>query len=87
VNVPILGIIENMSYYTAPNGDRIELFGHGGGREEAARRKIDFLGEIPLFMAIREAGDRGVPVVAADPASPGAKAFLAVAEALKHRLG
>src|SRR5208282_2574972 len=49
VNVPILGIVENMSYFTTPNGDRVEIFGHGGGRAEAERRKIPFLGEVPIF--------------------------------------
>src|ERR1700756_5641394 len=58
VNVPILGIVENMSYYTTPNGERVEIFGHGGGRNEAERQKISFLGEIPIFTEIREAGDK-----------------------------
>ena len=49
VNVPILGIVENMSYFTAPNGERVEIFGHGGGREEAARQKLAFLGEVPIL--------------------------------------
>ena len=47
VNVPILGIVENMSYFTTPNGERVEIFGHGGGKEEAARQKVPFLGEVP----------------------------------------
>ena len=47
VNVPILGIVENMSYFTAPNGERVEIFGHGGGKEEAARQDVPFLGEVP----------------------------------------
>jgi ATP-binding protein involved in chromosome partitioning len=59
VNVPILGIVENMSYFTAPNGERVEIFGHGGGRQEAGRQKVPFLGEVPIFTEIREAGDRG----------------------------
>jgi len=63
VNVAILGLVENMSYFTAPSGERIEIFGHGGGRAEAERRSIPFLGEIPLFTQIREGGDRGVPIV------------------------
>jgi len=85
VNVPILGIVENMSYFSAPDGTRVEIFGHGGGRREAERRGVPFLGEIPLFTEIREAGDRGVPVVVNAPQSPAAAAFLAVAHELQMR--
>ena len=87
VNVPLLGIIENMSYFTAPNGERIEIFGHGGGRSEAERKKIPFLGEIPLFTQIREGGDHGVPVVVSAAKEPPAQAFMAIAEALRRTLG
>ena len=86
VNVPILGIIENMSYFTAPNGDRVEIFGHGGGRAEAARQGVPFLGEIPIFTAIREGGDLGVPVTVSDPNSPPGQAFMQVARALHEQL-
>jgi ATP-binding protein involved in chromosome partitioning len=86
VNVPITGIIENMSYFTAPNGERVEIFGHGGGRAEAKRQKISFLGEIPIFTEIREAGDRGVPIVVSAPDRPAAQAFLKVAEAVRQKL-
>jgi len=65
VNVPILGIVENMSYFTAPGGERVEIFGHGGGAEEAVRQGTAFLGEVPIFTEIREGGDAGVPVVVA----------------------
>ena len=84
VNVPILGIIENMSYFTAPNGERIEIFGHGGGKSEANRQHVPFLGEIPIFTEIREGGDQGLPVVVSVPNHPAGKAFLQIAEAL-HR--
>lgn len=87
VNVPILGIVENMSYFTAPNGDRIEIFGHGGGRAEAERKGVSFLGEVPIFTEIREGGDRGVPVVVASPDTPPAQAFLRIAETLQQRFG
>ncbi len=87
VNVPLLGIIENMSYFTAPNGDRIDIFGHGGGRTEAERKKIPFLGEIPLFTQIREGGDRGVPVVVSAAQEPPAQAFITIAETLRRTLG
>ncbi|KAB2661533.1 MAG: Mrp/NBP35 family ATP-binding protein, partial [Verrucomicrobia bacterium] len=63
VNVPLLGIVENMSYFTAPDGSRVEIFGHGGGRTEATRKGIPFRGEIPSDTEIREGGDRGIPVV------------------------
>ncbi|MSU56942.1 MAG: iron-sulfur cluster carrier protein ApbC [Pedosphaera sp.] len=85
VNVPILGIAENMSYYTTPNGERVEIFGHGGGRKEAERLKIPFLGEVPIFTEIREGGDRGVPVVVSAPDKPAGQAFLKIAEAVKQK--
>ncbi|HET7623774.1 MAG TPA: Mrp/NBP35 family ATP-binding protein [Verrucomicrobiae bacterium] len=86
VNVPILGIVENMSYFTAPNGERVEIFGHGGGRGEAARRDIPFLGEIPIFVEIREGGDQGQPTVVSSPEEAPAQAFIRIAEALGKRV-
>jgi len=86
VNVPILGIVENMSYFTAPGGQRVEIFGHGGGRAEAERQNVPFLGEVPIFTEIREAGDRGVPIVVVDSSSPPAQAFIKIAEGLKAGL-
>ena len=86
VNVPILGLVENMSYFTTPNGERVEIFGHGGGQAEAARQNAPFLGEIPIFTEIREAGDRGTPVVVSAPNHPAARAFLQIAETLKRRM-
>ncbi|MFO1487289.1 MAG: Mrp/NBP35 family ATP-binding protein, partial [Verrucomicrobiota bacterium] len=87
VNVPILGIVENMSYFTAPNGDRIEIFGHGGGQGEAQRKGVPFLGEVPLFTEIREGGDKGRPVVVSSPDHPAGKALLQVARTLQQILG
>jgi ATP-binding protein involved in chromosome partitioning len=86
VNVPILGIVENMSYFVTPAGERVEIFGHGGGRAEAERQGIPFLGEIALFTEIRVAGDQGVPVVVASQGQPSAQAFVNVASALRQRL-
>ncbi|HZR18923.1 MAG TPA: Mrp/NBP35 family ATP-binding protein [Verrucomicrobiae bacterium] len=86
VNVPILGIVENMSYFTTPNGERVEIFGHGGGQAEAGRQNVSFLGEVPLFTEIREAGDEGVPVVVSAPERPPAQAFLGIAKALVEKL-
>ncbi|MGO8767108.1 MAG: P-loop NTPase [Limisphaerales bacterium] len=84
VHVPILGIVENMSYFTTPNGERVEIFGHGGGRAEAVRQKVPFLGEVPIFTEIREAGDRGMPIVVSAPNHPAGKAFMQVAEKLQE---
>jgi ATP-binding protein involved in chromosome partitioning len=86
VNVPILGIIENMSYFTTPSGERVEIFGHGGGKAEAGRQQVPFLGEIPIFTEIREGGDRGVPVVVASPNAAPGRALVAVAEQLRQHL-
>ncbi len=86
VNVPILGIVENMSYFTTPAGERVEIFGHGGGQAEAERQKVPFLGEVPLFTEIRQAGDRGVPIVVSAPATPPAVAFLNIAGNLKQAI-
>jgi ATP-binding protein involved in chromosome partitioning len=82
VNVPILGIVENMSYFTAPNGERVEIFGHGGGKEEAARQDVPFLGEVPIFTEIREGGDRGMPIVVSTPNHAAGRAFIHIAETL-----
>lgn len=79
VGVPILGLVENMSYYTTPSGERVEIFGHGGGRKEAERQGMKFLGEIPIFTEIREGGDTGLPVVVSAPESPAGQAFLKIA--------
>jgi ATP-binding protein involved in chromosome partitioning len=86
VNVPILGIVENMSYFTTPTGDRIEIFGHGGGRAEAERQHVSFLGEVPLFTEIREAGDRGMPIVVSAAEQPPGQAFMKIAETLQRDL-
>ncbi len=87
VNVPILGIVENMSYFTAPGGQRVEIFGHGGGRQEAARQNLRFLGEVPIFTEIREGSDKGVPVVVSAPASPAGKVFVEIARELDGAFG
>jgi len=80
VNVPILGLIENMSYFLCPgDGKRYDIFGSGGGTREAKRLGVPLLGEIPIDIATREAGDRGVPIVAADAEAPVSQAFIAAA--------
>jgi ATP-binding protein involved in chromosome partitioning len=81
VNAPVLGVIENMSYHICTGcGHRAELFGHGGGERMAAQFSIPFLGEIPLVRDIREAGDTGKPIVAANPEHPQSHAFHAIAQ-------
>ncbi len=87
VNVPILGIVENMSYFMTPAGERVEIFGHGGGRAEAERQEIPFLGEVPIYTEIRIGGDQGVPVVVSSPNAPPGQAFLKIAESLRAKLG
>lgn len=86
VNVPILGLVENMSYYTTPTGERVEIFGHGGGQAEAMRQNVSFLGEVPLFTEVREGGDKGVPVVVTAPKGAPGQAFIRIAEGLREKL-
>src|SRR5581483_10830112 len=81
LNVPVLGIVENMSYFECPNdGDKFFIFGHGGGEALADRYGVPFLGGIPIAINIREGGDLGVPIVISQPDSPQAKAFTQVAQ-------
>ncbi len=81
VNVPVLGLVENMSFFCCPAcGHRAEIFGHGGARLEAERLDTEFLGEVPLLLDIRTASDAGTPIAAAAPESAAAKVFAAVAE-------
>jgi len=88
VNVPILGLVENMSFFECPAcHERSEIFGHGGGRAQAEKRGIPFLGEIPLHAAIRESGDAGSPVAADSDESPQRSAFERIAMGLKTPLG
>ena len=79
-NIPLLGLVENMSYFVAPDtGTRYDIFGHGGAQAAASRLGLPFLGEVPLHMTIRETSDAGRPVVASDPAGAEAQAFRAIA--------
>ena len=88
VGVPVMGIVENMSFFSCPHcGKRTDIFGHGGGRAQAERLQVPFLGEIALDAAIRDSGDRGNPIVAADPASPQTAAFLSIAARVLEALG
>jgi ATP-binding protein involved in chromosome partitioning len=81
LNIPTMGLVENMSYYTCTNcHHEADIFGHGGGERLAAEMNVPFLGRLPIYQPIREGSDRGVPLVVAEPASPAARAFLTVAE-------
>lgn len=81
MNVPLLGLVENMSYFVAPDtGTRYDIFGHGGAQKAAAGFDMPFLGAIPLHMAIREQSDAGMPVVATDPDGVEGQAFIDIAE-------
>ncbi len=87
VNVPILGIVENMSYFCCPNcGHRTDIFAHGGARGVAERYGVDFLAEVPLDPLIRELSDDGRPVVVADPEGPQAQAYLGLARSVAAKL-
>ncbi|WGF88221.1 iron-sulfur cluster carrier protein ApbC [Marinivivus vitaminiproducens] len=83
VDVPVLGVVENMAYYCCPNcGHRAEIFGHGGARATAERYETAFLGEIPLTLEIRETSDAGTPIVVSAPESAQAAAYRSVGEAV-----
>jgi ATP-binding protein involved in chromosome partitioning len=87
VNVPVLGIVENMSTFICPHcGTRSDIFGHGGARHEAERLGVPFLGEVPLDMAIREKSDAGQPVVATEPDGARAQSFRAIATRVRDGL-
>lgn len=87
VDVPVLGIVENMSTFVCPHcGERTDLFGHGGAREEADRLGVPFLGEIPLDIAIRRMSDEGRPIIVSDPDRPPARAYRELAAAVMAEL-
>jgi len=88
VEVPLLGVIENMSYFIAPDtGARYDIFGHGGAKAEAERIGVPFLGEVPLTISIREMSDAGTPVVAAEPDGPQAAIYRDIAQKVWARIG
>jgi ATP-binding protein involved in chromosome partitioning len=87
VDVPLLGIVENMSYFIAPDtGKRYDIFGHGGARREAEKLGVPFLGEVPLTMNIRESSDAGEPVVVSEPEGPQAEVYRGIAAKVLERL-
>jgi ATP-binding protein involved in chromosome partitioning len=87
VAIPVLGIVENMSYFIAPDtGNRYNIFGEGGGQRLAQRYSVPFLGAIPLGIEVREGGDKGVPVVVSQPESPEAQAFRRMSEEVARQV-
>lgn len=87
VSVPVLGVIENMSYFIAPDtGNRYEIFGQGGGQKLADEYGLNFLGQVPIGFEVREGGDRGVPVVVSSPDSAQSEAFRKVAEEVARQI-
>ena len=87
VNVPVLGLVENMSYFVSPSDSkRYDIFGSGGGEREANRLRVALLGQIPIDIATREAGDRGMPIAGEDPQSPVTAEFERIAQNLRKTL-
>jgi ATP-binding protein involved in chromosome partitioning len=87
LNIPPIGVVENMSYYACPNcHHEADIFGHGGGEGLATAMTLPFLGRLPVYQPIREGSDSGVPLVISEPGSPAGRAFLAVAERVAAQL-
>jgi ATP-binding protein involved in chromosome partitioning len=86
LEVPILGVIENMSYLDLPDGTRMDIFGSGGGEQLAQATQTPFLGKIPIDQNVRIGGDSGKPIVISHPDSPVAKALREIAESLAAKI-
>ena len=86
MEVPILGVVENMSYLLLPNGERMDVFGHGGGRKLAEAAGVPFIGEIPMEPQVRVGGDNGTPIVISHPEAAAAKALVAIAQDIAARI-
>ncbi len=86
MDIPILGIVENMSYLEMPDGNRVDVFGHGGGKKLAGDTGVELIGEVPMDAIVRVSGDSGKPVVLESPESDVAKAFVAIAEKVAAKL-
>ncbi len=86
LQVPVFGVIENMSYFACPHcGEHTDIFGHGGGQSAAQELGLDFLGEVPLDVRVREGADNGVPIMVSDPESPVAQAMMGIAQKIAAR--
>src|SRR5438105_9716169 len=86
VRVPVLGIVENMSFFIGADGQRYEIFRHGGGKKLAESAGVPFLGEVPIDPRVAECGDAGAPIVSRYPDSPAAKAYVALAQTVEEEL-
>jgi ATP-binding protein involved in chromosome partitioning len=86
VSVPVLGVVENMSYFVADDGKRYDIFCHGGGQKLAAEAQVPFLGDLPIDAKVSECGDAGEPVVKKYPQSPVARAYVTLAKAVDETL-
>ena len=87
LNVPVLGVIENMSFFLCPHcGERTDIFSHGGGEAAAKKLGVPFLGEVPIDLKIRAGGDAGRPILVDDPESPQSKVFIRIGEQLAARI-
>src|SRR5437667_3266618 len=87
VNVPVLGLVENMSYFVSPSDNkRYDIFGTGGGEREAKRLRVPLLGQVPIDIATRASGDRGIPIVSEDPKSPVTAEFKGIADTIRKML-
>jgi ATP-binding protein involved in chromosome partitioning len=86
MEVPLLGIVENMSYLAMPDGSQMDLFGRGGGKKLAAELGVPFIGEVPIDAQVRVGGDNGVPILVSHPDSAAAKAFRSVAEDIAAKI-
>ena len=87
MEVPILGLIENMSFFECPNcNHRTEIFSHGGGRSAAAKLDLDFLGAIPIELKVRTGSDAGIPVTVSDEEHSVSKAFLEIAKTIAEKI-
>src|SRR5262249_6337340 len=87
VRVPVLGIVENMSFFLGADGKRYEIFGHGGGQKLAKEADVPFLGDIPIDPQVAQCGDQGDPIVHKLPDSPIAKAYLSLATIVSTEIG
>jgi ATP-binding protein involved in chromosome partitioning len=87
VNVPVLGVIENMSYFLAPSGERIPIFSSGGGEKLARELGVPLLGQIPLQAGMTDLADQGTPIVVGEPESAAAKAFQEIVQEVRRKVG
>lgn len=83
MNLPLVGVIENMSWFTGDDGKRYELFGSGGGESLAEKLSVPLIGQVPLVPALREGGDTGEPIMASDPDSEAGKSYQLMAESIE----